>query len=117
MYIKDRIPLSQEMDFVLLSDSICIGGAYHKLKLALLLSIVLTGDDTFIENKNEKVVIGNELKKINVLTITEDILTIQRLFSYACGFCERATMNSEELFGTAFMDLNGTLHIDGKLYY
>ena len=98
-------------------DCICIGGAYHKLKLVLLLSASLTGDDNFLENMNGKVFIGNDLRKIHIFAIAEDLLTIQRLFTYASGFCERSTVNQPtlDLFGNVCQEIDGTIYVDGWL--
>ena len=66
---------------------------------------------------NEKVFIGNDLQKIHILAIAEDLLTIQRLLSYASGFCERSTVNHPclDLFGNVCQEINGTIYVDGWL--
>ena len=99
------------------TDSISIGGAYHRLKLALMLSAVLTGDDVFTEDVDEKVVIGNELQKIHVMAISEDVITVQRLLSYASGFCERSIVNQSclDLTGNVNQEAIGTPYVDGVL--
>ena len=87
------------------------------MKFALLLSAVLTGDDNYMENMNEKVFIGDELQKIHILTVAEDVVTIQRMLSYAGGLCERSTINQTnmDLFGIVGQEVNGTVFVDGQL--
>ena len=80
-----------------------------------MLSAVLSGDDIFMENMTERVFIGNELQKIHILTIAEDLITIQRLHSYAGGFCENSILHqpSLDLFGNVGPEVNGTVCVDG----
>ncbi len=83
--------------------------------MALLLSLVMLGDHVLIEDVNGKLVIGKDLSSINVFGSAEDILVIQRLFSYASTFSER-TVSTVPCVGI-IGDVNQTdrsVFIDGK---
>ncbi|XP_065057164.1 minichromosome maintenance domain-containing protein 2-like isoform X2 [Rhopilema esculentum] len=98
-------------------ESICIGGSFHKLKLALLLSSVLSGNDLLVEDINGKLVIGNELQRINILCISDDVGKLQRLFTYASSVCDKAVLSQQnlDLFGsvTKKHEADTHVHIDG----
>eukprot|EP00795_Rhopilema_esculentum_P017253 gene17253-8814_t len=101
----------------LYEESICIGGSFHKLKLALLLSSVLSGNDLLVEDINGKLVIGNELQRINILCISDDVGKLQRLFTYASSVCDKAVLSQQnlDLFGsvTKKHEADTHVHIDG----
>ena len=69
-----------------------------------------------MENMNEKVFIGDELQKIHILTVAEDVVTIQRILSYASELCERSIINQStlDLIGIVGQEANGTLFVDGQ---
>ena len=90
-------------------------GSFDRLKMALLLSLVMLGDEVFVEDIDGKLVIGKDLGSIHIFAAAEDVVIIQRLFSYASKFCDRCIVSQPglELFGDISRH-SGSIFIDGK---
>ena len=115
LMLLSQISITMTLNF---TESICIGGSFHKLKLALLLSSVLSGNELLVEDIKGKLVIGNELQRVNILCISDDVVKLQRLFTYASSVCDKAVLGQQnlDLFGsvTRKHEADTHVHIDGK---
>eukprot|EP00794_Sanderia_malayensis_P000375 gene375-1008_t len=96
-------------------ESICISGYYNRLKMSLMLSLVMLGDHVLIEDIDGRLAIDKEdLTSINMLACAEDILVIQRLFSYASSFADKAVQATPciALGGEATQHASGGFFVD-----
>ena len=99
----------------LVADSVAPAGTFHLVKLCLLLSLVMEGDQSNLDLESTTLLSTKNLNNLHILVESQHILIFQRMMQLATTYSSSPTIHqsSAELFGSVH-NINNLVCIHGK---